>query len=107
MRSFVRAQIKRYMYMYSLQSCSPGAGLLVVAFFLVVVAVVVSVMFFMCLCCCSPHQVGIGLTCCRFNNTVSRFYMLQALIKAGECIFAEINRNGVGGAAFKNPEDHR
>ena len=24
--------------------------------------------------------------------------------QAGECIFAEINRNGVGGAAFKNPE---
>ena len=25
--------------------------------------------------------------------------------QAGECLFAEINRNGVGGAAFKNPED--
>eukprot|EP00439_Symbiodinium_sp_Y106_P068701 s783_g11.t1 len=29
----------------------------------------------------------------------------EHMAQAGECIFAEINRNGVGGAAFKNPED--
>ncbi|CAE7915063.1 rpl-27a [Symbiodinium sp. KB8] len=28
----------------------------------------------------------------------------EHMAQAGECIFAEINRNGVGGAAFKNPE---
>mmetsp|Transcript_55260 Transcript_55260/g.103608 ORF Transcript_55260/g.103608 Transcript_55260/m.103608 type:complete len:136 (-) Transcript_55260:78-485(-) len=29
----------------------------------------------------------------------------EHMAQAGECLFAEINRNGVGGAAFKNPED--
>ncbi|CAJ1454497.1 unnamed protein product [Effrenium voratum] len=29
----------------------------------------------------------------------------EHMAAAGECVFAEINRNGVGGAAFKSPED--
>ena len=28
----------------------------------------------------------------------------EHMAAAGECVFAEINRNGVGGAAFKSPE---
>ncbi|OLQ00800.1 hypothetical protein AK812_SmicGene16503 [Symbiodinium microadriaticum] len=35
----------------------------------------------------------------------NKMKLKEHMAQAGECIFAEINRNGVGGAAFKNPED--
>ena len=32
-------------------------------------------------------------------------YLCRCYVEAGECIFAEINKSGIAGAAYKTPEE--